>query len=376
MMQAIGGSMLNPVALSIINSVFTEPKERAKAIGVWGGTVGISTAAGPIVGGALVSGVGWRSIFYINIPIGIAALFLTAKFVPESKAAKHRRVDPVGQLSIIGFLSLLLYGIIEAPTKGWTSPLIIACFVASIAFLINIIRYEGKRKQPLIELRFFKSAPFSGATIIAICTFIGLGGFLFLNTLYLQDVRDFSAEAAGLHLIPMAFAMLVFGPISGRVVAARGSRLPLTIGGLALTLTAAMFALAGSGLSIVNLLIGYAFIGMGIGFINAAITNTALSGMPRSQAGVAAATTSTSRQVGQALGVAIIGSILASNASAISKGAAFSSDWKTCWFVICGVGFLLLLAANITTSKWGLKTAEKFSKEIEAEETALNPAVA
>ncbi len=373
MMQAVGGSMLNPVALSIINNTFTDTKERAKAIGVWGGVVGIGSAVGPIIGGILVSTVGWRSIFWINIPIAIIALVLTAVFVPESRTPKPRRFDPVGQVLVIGMLSSLIYGIIEAPTHGWGSPLIVACFVAAFVFFIGIIWYEQRRFEPLINLHFFRSPPFSGAAVIAICTLLGLSGFLFLNTLYLQDVHGFSAIRSGLYLLPMAAAMFVFSLLSGRIVGSRGPRIPLTIGGILVTVAALMFAIVGSQLGELVLFTGYALIGAGIGFLNAAITNTALSGMPRSQAGVAAATTSTSRQIGQSLGVAIIGSVLASGAVKVTSGSAFDHDWTICWLVLCGVGVLIIVTTNVTTGKWALQTAEKNRKLIEAEEAKGNP---
>jgi EmrB/QacA subfamily drug resistance transporter len=374
MLQAIGGSMLNPVALSIINNTFTSAKERAKAIGAWSGVVGISIAAGPIIGGALVVSVGWRSIFWINLPIGLAALILTAKFVPESKAAKARRLDPVGQALVVGLLASLLYGIIEASRRGWGAPLIIGCFVASAACLVALILYENRRFEPLLNLRFFRSAPFSGATIIAIGAFVGLGGFLFLNTLYLQDVRGLSAIHAGLYLLPMAVAMFVVGPISGRIVARSGPRIPLTAGGVCLTLAASILALSGGTLPDSRLFTGYALIGIGLGFVNAAITNTALSGMPRSQAGVAAGTTSTSRQVGQSLGVAVIGSILAIHETHIAAGPVFVNDARICWWVLSGVGLGILITANVTTGAWALKTAEACRKEIEAEEASASMA--
>src|SRR5215469_7219296 len=132
MVQAVGGSMLNPVAMSIITNTFTEPSERARAIGIWGGVIGLSMALGPVVGGLLVSSVGWRSIFWVNIPVGLVAILLTALFVPESKAPHPRRFDPVGQVLVMLTLASLVYGIIEGPGRGWTSGLIIGCFAVAI----------------------------------------------------------------------------------------------------------------------------------------------------------------------------------------------------------------------------------------------------
>jgi EmrB/QacA subfamily drug resistance transporter len=202
MVQAVGGSMLNPVAMSIITNTFTERAERAKAIGIWGGVVGLSMALGPVVGGVLVSTVGWRGIFWVNIPVGIAAIVLTAIFVPESRAPRARRFDPVGQLLVIVTLTTLVYGIIEGPGRGWTSPLIIACFVVAAVAGAVFAWYEIRRHDALLDVRFFRSAPFSGATVIAVSAFAGLGGFLLLNTLYLQDVRGYSALHAGLYMLP------------------------------------------------------------------------------------------------------------------------------------------------------------------------------
>jgi EmrB/QacA subfamily drug resistance transporter len=139
MVQAVGGSMLNPVAMSIVTNVFTEPKERARAIGWWGGVAGVSIAAGPLVGGLLVQAIDWRSVFWINVPVGIAAIALTQRFVPESKAPRPRRVDPVGQVLMILTLGLLVFGIIEAPNHGWGSGLILTCFAGALAALLGLI---------------------------------------------------------------------------------------------------------------------------------------------------------------------------------------------------------------------------------------------
>ncbi|ARZ70246.1 MFS transporter [Streptomyces albireticuli] len=222
MVQAVGGSMLNPVAMSIITNTFTDPRERARAIGVWGGVVGISMAAGPVVGGVLVESVGWRSIFWINLPLGLAALVMTARYVPESRAPRPRRADPVGQLLVIALLGSVTYGIIEGAEAGWTSAPILGCFAVTAGSLAGLLVYERRRAEPLIELGFFRSAPFSGATVIAVSAFAALGGFLFLNTLYLQNERGLSALDAGLYMLPMAAMCMVCAPVSGRLVGSRG----------------------------------------------------------------------------------------------------------------------------------------------------------
>src|SRR5262249_48585322 len=162
MLQAVGGAVLNPLALSIITATFTERTERARAIGVWGGVVGLSMALGPVVGGALVSSVGWRSIFWVNIPVGVAAIVLTAIFVPESKAPRARRFDPVGQLLAMITLATLVFAIIEGPGYGWGSPVIITCFTIAAVAGVSFVLYEPRRRDALLDVRFFRSAPFAG----------------------------------------------------------------------------------------------------------------------------------------------------------------------------------------------------------------------
>ncbi|MEV7468607.1 MFS transporter [Streptomyces kronopolitis] len=359
MVQAVGGSMLNPVAMSIITNTFTEPRERARAIGVWGGVVGISMAAGPVVGGLLVQTVGWRSIFWINVPIGALAIFLTLRYVPESRAPRPRRVDPVGQLLVITLLGSLTYAIIEAPDAGWTSPQILVFVVAALGSLAGLLFYERRREEPLIDLRFFHSAPFSGATVVAVCAFAALAGFLFINTLYLQNIRGLSALDAGLYMLPMAGMTLVFAPVSGRLVGNRGPRPSLLAAGTAMTASGVLFAAFGAQSANPLLFTGYVLFGIGFGLVNAPITNTAVSGMPRAQAGVAAAVASTSRQVGQSLGVAVIGAVLASGAHANATTDAFLAAARPAWWIIAGCGAAVLLLGAVTTGGWARETARR-----------------
>ncbi|MET9815384.1 MFS transporter [Streptomyces sp. NPDC006355] len=366
MVQAVGGSMLNPVAMSIITNTFTDPRERARAIGAWGAVVGISMAAGPLVGGLLVESVGWRSIFWINLPVGLAALLLTLRFVPESRAPRARRPDPVGQVLVIALFGSLTYAIIEAPSTAFASmaPLVIL----ALAALAALLRYEPRRAEPLIDLRFFRSAPFSGATVIAVSAFAALGGFLFLSTLYLQNVRGLTALEAGLWMLPMAVPTFLCAPLSGRLVGSRGPRLSLLIAGLAMTASGVLFAAFEAETSDVTLFLGYVLFGVGFGFVNAPITNTAVSGMPRAQAGVAAAVASTSRQLGQTLGVAVVGAVLASGVGASSYREAFVSAARPGWWILAACGFAVLALGAVTSGRWARGTAERAAAALESAE--------
>ncbi|WP_351231945.1 MFS transporter [Streptomyces sp. NPDC002133] len=363
MVQAVGGSMLNPVAMSIITNTFTEPRERARAIGAWGGVIGISMAAGPIVGGLLTETVGWRSIFWINVPVGLTALVLTWRYVPESRAPKPRRPDPVGQLLVIALLGSLTYAIIEAPAVGLAAVLPFAAI--AVLALAGLLIYEPRRHEPLIDLRFFRSAPFSGATVIAISAFAALSGFLFLNTLYLQDVRGLSALQAGLYMLPMAALTFVCAPLSGRLVGSRGPRLPLIVAGSSMAACGLLFAAFEAETTTALLFTGYVLFGLGFGMVNAPITNTAVSGMPRSQAGVAAAVASTSRQTGATLGVAVIGSVLAAGTSAAAHTAGFVEASRPAWWIIMGCGLSVLVVGLATSGRWARGTARRTAERLE-----------
>ena len=313
--QAIGGAMLNPVAMSIIANTFTERAGRAKAIGVWGSVAGLSLASGPVLGGLLVSGLGWRSIFWINIPVGLIAIALAQRFVPESRAEHPRRLDPPGQVAVIAMLGCLTAGIIEGPRSGWGSAPIVALFTVAVLAAIALVVLESRRREPLIDMRYFRSAPFSGAALIGVVALATLGGFLFLNTLYLQDVRGYSALHAGLLTIPMAAMLAVFSTVSGRLVASRGPRLALIMSGTLIGVGAVMLIGLNSHTAVWYLIVAYLIYGAGAGLVSAPITNTALSGMPRDQAGVAGAVASTFRQTGAAVGVAVTGAIVASSSA-------------------------------------------------------------
>jgi len=364
-LQAVGASMMNPVAMSIITNTFTDPRERAQAVGIWGAVFGISMALGPIVGGALVSSIGWRSIFLINIPVGLAAIALTLRFIPESKAPRARRFDPVGQALVIVLLATLTYGIIEAPGRGWGSPLIIGMLTTSGLALAGLLAYEPRRSEPLVDLRFFRSVPFSSSIAISVAAFAAFGGFLFLNTLYLQDVRGLSPVQAGLATVPMALMTMLASPLSGRIVGRRGPRLPLVVAGVCLVAGSAMLIGIEPSTPLVQLLAAYVVFGLGFGFVNAPITNAAVSGMPRAQAGVASAIATTSRQFGQTLGVAVIGAIVTSRA-AQSVHAGLTTASAPAWWTLTAMGAAVLLLSFVATSTRATASARRTA-------AALNP---
>jgi EmrB/QacA subfamily drug resistance transporter len=348
--------------MSIIRNVFTDARERAQAIGMWGATVGISLALGPVVGGALVDGVGWRSVFWINVPIGALAFVLTRRFVPESRAPRPRRVDAVGQVLVIVMLASLTYAIIAAPKAGWVSDQTLGLFALSAACLCVFVPYERRRVEPLLEPRFFASIPFSGASAIAVLAFAALGAFLLLNTFYLQEVRGYSPLHAGLLMLPLALATIVFSPLSGRIVGRRGPRIGLLLGGLGIALAGALMSRISGSTPVVTLLAAYLVFGVGFGMVNPPITNTAVLGMPAAQAGVAAAVASTSRQVGQTLGVAVSGAIAVGAAGIV--GPDFILNSRAGWLIVAGCGMGVLALGLASTTARARASAERVAGEL------------
>jgi EmrB/QacA subfamily drug resistance transporter len=309
-LQAAGGSLLTPTSLSIVRNTFTDPAERARAIGLWSAVFGLAAACGPILGGVLVDLLGWRSVFWVNVPVGAAAFILAGRFLPESRAPHPRRFDPLGQLLILVTLASLTYAIIQGPSNGFTSPGILALFAVGGLSLAAFLAVERSRPEPLLELRFFRSPPFSGAVAIAVLSFVVLAGFLFVNTLYLQEVRGDSPLWAGLSTLPATGMIALGAPVAGWLTARRGPGLPMTIAGASIAVGAAMLVAITATISYLWLAAAYLLVGLGSGLINPPITDTAVSGMPPDQAGVASAVTSASRQLGNVIGVAVMGAML------------------------------------------------------------------
>ncbi len=355
-LQGLGASMLNPVALSIIANTFKAPKERARAVGIWGAVAGVSLALGPILGGALTQAVGWRSIFWINLPIGLMAVALTAFFVPESKAPRARAFDPIGQTLIFACLASVLYAVIEGPRAGWHSRLIVGLFATAAAALAGFLLQEWRSREPLVNLRFFRSVPFSTGTFLAVCAFASFAGFLFLNALYLQQARGFSALHTGLCTLPLAILMMLSAPLSGRLVGSYGTRPSLLLSGSGLLLSTLLLTRLSTQTPLPLLLLIYALFGLGLGMINPAITTNAVAGMPLSQAGVAAAIASTGRQVGGAIGVAVAGTVVSASRA---SGANFTEATHPIWWIMTAGGALVLLLGWASNTPWAQASTAK-----------------
>ena len=359
LLQGIGGSMLNPVALSIISQIFTGKVERARALGIWGAVVGISMSLGPIVGGLLIETISWRAVFWINLPICAAAIVLTAVFVPESKSATMRTVDPIGQLLAVLFLFGVVYALIEGPVLGWGNVRVVVSAAVALVAFVAFLRYEARRADPFLDLRFFYSIPFTSAVINAICAFAAWGAFLFMMSLYLQGERGFSAMHTGLIYLPIAVGALMFSPLSGRLVGRYGARPSLVLAGTLIAAASTMLTFLTATTPVWELLIVFAVFGIGFSMVNAPITNSAVSGMPLDRAGAASAVTSTSRQVGVSIGVALCGSIAGS--AMATGGTEFAKAAHPLWFFCIALGLVILATGLYSTSERAQRSADRLA---------------
>jgi EmrB/QacA subfamily drug resistance transporter len=339
-LQGVGGSMLSPVALAIVVNVITDPRERARAIGVWAAVFGASMALGPVAGGLLVSGLGWRSVFWVSVPLIAGVLALTALYVPESRSTTPRRVDVPGQVLLIAAVGGSVALLIEGPHTGWDSP---GGYLLVAAAVTGFVIVSLRRREPLIDLRLFRRVPFTAAVLGAVVVFAGLNVTLLLSTLYLQHARGLSPAAAGLVTLPMAVAATVCAPLSGFLVGRFGPRLPLLLAGGSTLAGGLLLVPLTDRTGLAVLLAAYLCLGVGIGFANAPITNTAVAGLPADRSGVAGGITSTARQVGAALGVAAAGGLVAGAGPA---GLAHAS--RPGWVLVAGCGLLLLAVARVS----------------------------
>ncbi|HEU5421030.1 MAG TPA: MFS transporter [Streptosporangiaceae bacterium] len=356
-LQAAGGTMLNPVAMAIVATTFPEPAERARAIGTFASMTGLALALGPILGGVLVDTLGWHAVFWVNVPVVAAAFACAGWFVPESRAARPRRPDPVGQLLVIAMLASLVYAIIESRRLGWTSPAMLGLLAVTVLSALGIAGYERRRTDPLLDLRLFRSVSFSSAIVMALWALCGFGAFLFVTTQYLQNGRGMTALVAGLCLLPVGSLVVVLSPVTGRLVGTRGPRLPLMIAGAALALGGVASLWLGPATPLPAVLAVYLLFGIFLGTVNPPITSTAVAGMPRSMAGVAASLASAGRQAGTTLGVAIAGAI--AGPALTRGGTAFTSAAHGVWWMVLALGVGIGVLGLVSTGQRALATAKR-----------------
>jgi DHA2 family multidrug resistance protein-like MFS transporter len=309
-LMGLGGAAILPVTLSIIANVFS-PQERGKAIGVWAGSVGLGVAIGPVVGGALLEHFWWGSVFLINVPIVIIGLVGMITLVPESKDPKPGRIDALGVLLSIAGLGIFVYGIITGGNSGdWAQPQVWGSIAGGAAVLVLFGLQERRSPHPALDVTLFRERRFSAAVVAVALVFFAAMGVLFFSAFYLQLVRGYTPLQTGLIFLPFAGAQLIFAPRSAAMVRRFGPKAVAAsgLGLVALTLGVFMFVTADTPLWV--LLVTYFVQGAGMANVIPPATESVLSALPREKAGVGSAVNNTFRQVGGALGVAVLGSVL------------------------------------------------------------------
>jgi MFS transporter, DHA2 family, multidrug resistance protein len=311
-LMGVGGALIMPSTLSILTNVFRDPKERGRAIAVWAGFSGLGVAIGPLTGGFLLNHFSWSSVFWVNIPIGVLALVGGYFFIPESKDPNAPKLDlPAAFLSIVG-LGALLFAIIEVPVDGWTDAKVLGAVVVAIVALGGFVVREMTTDHPMLDVSFFKNRRFSAANSSITLTFFAMFGSMFLMTQYWQFVQGYSPFEAGYRLVPYALVMMVTAPLSARFVERFGTKAVVTTGLLIVGLALLLLSFIHADTAYLKVIGGLSLMSGGMGLVMAPATESVMGSLPREKAGVGSAVNDTTRQVGGALGVAVIGSLVAS----------------------------------------------------------------
>jgi EmrB/QacA subfamily drug resistance transporter len=309
--QGIGGAIMFAVSLALLADAF-RGKDRGIAFGVWGAITGVAVAVGPLVGGALTTGLSWRWIFFVNLPIGVVALVLTVMHVGESRDPRSRRPDWVGFVTFTAALSFLVFALIRSSNAGFTAPLVLGCFAAATVLLAVFVAVEIVGRQPMFELVLFRKPTFTGAAIAAFGVSATIFAMFLYLTLYLQDVLGYSALQTGIRLLTASAGIFVVAGISGRLSSVVPVR--LLIGGGLIVVGIALWLMRGlnAGSAWTHLVPGLILSGVGVGMLNPPLASTAVSVVPEREAGMASGINSTFRQVGIATGIALLGALFAS----------------------------------------------------------------
>ena len=310
-LMGIGGAFIMPSTLSILTNVFTEPQERGKAIGIWAGCAGLA-GLGPVIGGTLLSHFWWGSVFFVNVPIVIAGLVAGFFFVPDSRDPSAPKLDPIGALLSIVALGTLLWSVIEAPSHGWTSQSIVAGFIVGALLLAAFFVWELNTPNPMLDMHFFENPRFSAASGAIMLTFFAMFGTLFVMTQYFQLVLGYSTVKAGAVLLPQAAGMMIFAPTSHVLVKRFGNKMVVAGGLFILAVCLLGFRALDTSSSTADVMFVGFLLSIGMGNIMAPATDSIMGSLPRAKAGVGSAMNDTTRQVGGAIGVAVIGSLLSS----------------------------------------------------------------
>ena len=310
-MMGIGAALIMPSTLSLLTNIFHDPRERAKAIGVWAAVAGASGALGPVIGGLLLRWYSWHAVFFVNVPVIIVLLIAGRAFLPKSKAAIAERLDPVGAvLSMVGFI-LVLWAVIESPSSGLTNPNVVMAFSAGLVVVAAFIIWELRIDHPMLNMRFFKNPRFTAANMAVTLVYFAMFGQMFVMNQYTQVVLGYSPLEAGLRMMPMSIVMICVAPMAPRFVHRLGTKIVVGGGLIVASVGVLIVSMVPTSNGYPVLLAGIIVLAFGMSCVMAPATESVMGSLPREKAGVGSAMNDTTRQMGGALGVAVIGSILA-----------------------------------------------------------------
>ena len=318
--QGAGAAILVPNSLALLNHAYPNEKERGRAVGIWAAGASLALSAGPLVGGALIALVGWRSIFLVNLPLGLAGLWLTSRFVHETEKSPRHELDPVGQATAIGSLGCLAASLIEAGKAGWSDRFVVGGFIAFVVLAALFVFQEHRAHEPMLPLSLFGRRLFALTSAIGLVVNVAFYGLIFVLSLYFQQVNHFSPLKTGLAFLPMMGAVLPANLFAARLTERFGARLVIAAGAIIAAVgCVAMLGIA-SGSTYWELCGQLVAMGAGLGLLVPPLTTTLLGTVEKARSGIAAGVLNATRQTGSVIGVALFGSLIG-NASRFIPGA-------------------------------------------------------
>jgi EmrB/QacA subfamily drug resistance transporter len=366
--QGVGAALMNPATLSIITATFP-PRQRGTAIGIWAGVSAMALAIGPLVGGAITEHISWSWVFYINVPIGVLAIFAARLFIDESRDETEQRLDPAGLVTSAAALFALTYGLIESNDRGFGDPLVLGLFVFAAVLFIAFFLVERHQRLPMLDLNLFRNRSFSSANIVMLLIGLAMFGTFFFVSLYVQNVLRYSPMQAGATFLPMTMLIILVAPNAGRLSDKIGPR-ALMVPGLALvTLSLILFSVQDESSTFWTLLPALVVGGFGMAMAMAPTTSAAMHAVPVAKAGVGSAVINSMRQIGGSVGIAVMGAIVATQVNpGRPNPQEFVNGFQLGLRVAAGIAFVGVLVAA-----FGIKP-EQLRHDVPKPEPAAEPA--
>jgi EmrB/QacA subfamily drug resistance transporter len=345
--QGVGAALMNPATLSIITATFA-PRQRGTAIGIWAGVSALALAIGPLVGGLLTERISWSWIFFVNIPVGIVAIVAARLFIDETKdTSREQRLDLPGLVTSAAGLFFLTYGLIETNTHPWGSARVLTLLAAGVVLLAAFVVLESRQRLPMLDLSLFRNSTFAGANAVMALVGVAMFGVFFYNSLFIQNVLGYSALQTGATFLPMTLLIMLVAPIAGRFTDRVGPRWLMGAGLTLLTVSLLLFATLDESSTFWSLLPGFLVGGLGMAITMAPTTTAAMGSVPVDKAGVGSAVINASRQVGGSLGIAVMGTLVASAVTVGQGSPAYAAQFVDGYHRALLVGAVILFAGAV-----------------------------